>query len=403
MERIQAEEARDMLLALPVTVKTETVSLWQALGRPLGENMTARLAVPPFDRSPVDGYALRAEDTVTASREMPVILSITEEIPAGTVPTKPVGPGQAAKILTGGPMPKGADTTIKYELTEFTSSQVKIFDPCKSGADVVRAGEDVNAGDILGRKGDILTPALAGLLAGQGMQEVCVCVPPTVTVLSTGSELLQPGEPWQPGKIYNTNTTTVCAYLRQAGANAVDGGAVPDELDAIAEKLDGALSASNMVITTGGASVGDYDWAKRAAEAVGAELLFWKIAQKPGGSCLAAVRDGKVLLSLSGNPGAAVLALFSVGLPYVRRLCGQNGFIPEPFTARMGKSFRKKSKMPRFLRGHLVFRDGMVYFVHHEGDGNGILSSLLGCDAVGQIPAGSGPLNENDTIQVFRV
>ncbi len=403
MERIQAEAARDILLALPVTVKTETVSLWQALGRPLGEDVTARLAVPPFDRSPVDGYALRAEDTVTASRETPVVLSITEEIPAGTVPTKPVGPGQAAKILTGGPMPEGADTTIKYELTEFTSREVKIFTPCKAGADVVRAGEDVDAGAVLGRRGDVLTPALAGLLAGQGMQEVCVCVPPTVTVLSTASELLHPGQPWQPGKIYNTNTTTVCAYVRQAGANAIDGGAVPDELDAIAERLDAALSASDMVITTGGASVGDYDWAKRAAEAVGAELLFWKIAQKPGGACLAAVRDGKVLLSLSGNPGAAVLTLMKVGLPYVRKLCGQNSVIPETFTARMGKSFRKSSKVTRLLRGHLAFRDGMVYFEHHEGDGNGVLSSLLGCNALGQIPAGSGPLNENDTIQVLRV
>ena len=401
MKRLSAEQAIETLLAQPVLQRIETVPLAQAVGRVAAEDVAARLAVPPFDRSPFDGYALRGIDTAGATRENPVTLTITEEIPAGTVPRVPVGPGQAAKILTGGPMPFGADTTVKYEDTEFGADYVKIFAPCKPWSNVARAGEDVAVGTVLARQGDVLEPALVGLLAGQGMDEVTVYARPRVTVLSTGSELLQPGQPWQQGKIYNTNTIYITSLLRAQGVDALDGGTVEDDLEAISRRLMTALADSDMVITTGGASVGDYDWAKGAAEAIGAELLFWKFAQKPGGSALAAMKDGKLLLSLSGNPGAAALTLLRVGMPYIRKLSGRREVLPEQFTARMEKPFGKSTKAQRVLRGHLTHRDGQVYFCHHEGDGNGILSSLLGCDALGVMPENSPPLEAGEMIEVF--
>jgi molybdopterin molybdotransferase len=403
MKRISSDEARDMLLALPVARETESVALYQAVGRILAEDIRAVTAVPPFDRSPFDGYALRGEDTAGATRENPVTLTITEEIPAGHVPTMPVGPGQAAKILTGGPVPQGANTTVKYEETEFTDTQVKIFAPCAPGSNVARAGEDVAVGQVLAQAGEELTPALVGLLAGQGFGSVNVCAQPKITVISTGSELLEPGQPWQPGKIYNSNTYTICALLQQRGVQAVAGGTVADELEAIGEKITQALQDSDMVITTGGASVGDYDWAERAAKAIGADILFWKFAMKPGGSCLAAVKDGKLLLSLSGSPGAAMLALHKVGMPYIRKLLGRRDLVPQSFEAVMAKDYKKKTTMARVLRGNLAFRDGHVYFEHHEGDGNGILSSLVGCDALGEIPANSPPVQAGQSIRVFRL
>jgi molybdopterin molybdotransferase len=403
MKRISSDEARDMLLALPVARKIESAALAQAVGRVLAEDIQAVTAVPPFDRSPFDGYALRGEDTAEATRENPVTLTITEEIPAGHVPTMPVGPGQAAKILTGGPVPQGANTTVKYEETEFTATQVKIFAPCAPNSNVARAGEDVAVGQTLAQAGEVLTPALVGLLAGQGFDTVKVCAQPKITVISTGSELLEPGKPWQPGKIYNSNTYTICALLQAAGAQAIAGGTVADELEAIGAKITQAFAHSDMVITTGGASVGDYDWAERAAKAIGADILFWKFAMKPGGSCLAAVKDGKLLLSLSGSPGAAMLALHKVGMPYIRKLQGRRDLVPETFEAVMAKDYKKKTTMARVLRGNLAFRDGHVYFEHHEGDGNGILSSLVGCDALGEIPADSPPVQAGQSIQVFRL
>ena len=403
MKRITAEQAIDTLLALPVAPAVETVPLAQAHGRVLAQDMAARLAVPPFDRSPFDGYAFRGEDTAGASRENPVILTITEEIPAGTVPSLPVAPGQAAKILTGGPMPLGANATVKYEETEFTADYVKIFEPHAPWSDVVRAGEDVAVDQILVRQGDVLEPAAVGLLAGQGFAEVPVYVRPKITVLSTGSELLQPGQSWEPGKVYNTNTPYVCGVLAQNGVDAMDGGTVADDLDAIAAKLTQALEHSDMVITTGGASVGDYDWAVRAAEAIGAELLFWKFAQKPGGSTMAAVKDGKLLLGLAGNPGSAALTLLRVGMPYIKKLCGRQDLHPERLVATMEKPYDKASKMPRVLRGRLLFREGRVFFSHYEGDGGGVLSSMFGCEALGLIPADSPPVPAGEMIEVLRV
>ncbi len=403
VERITPAQAVERLLAVPVSLKTETVPLAAACGRVLGADMTARLSVPPFDRSPFDGYALRGADTVNASREHPVTLSITEEIPAGTVPRYPVGPGQAAKILTGGPMPPGADTTVKYEQTEFGPDHVTIFSPCAPGSNVARAGEDVAAGGVLARRGDVLEPAALGLLAGQGFTEAPVYTRPAVTVLSTGSELLRPGQNWEPGKIYDSNTVYITALLRSRGVDAVDGGTVADDPDAISARLLEALEGSDMVITTGGASVGDYDWAQRAAEAIGGELLFRKFAQKPGGSTLAAVKDGKVLLSLSGNPGAAALALLRVGMPYIRKLCGRRDVLPETFRAVMARPYGKRTQMPRVLRGHLAFSGGQALFHHHEGDGNGILSSLAGCDALGLVPENSPPLAAGEMIEVLRL
>ena len=403
MERITPDEAIEKLLAVPVSPRIETVPLAEAVGRVLGSDVTARLAVPAFDRSPFDGYAFRGEDTAGASKEHPVTLSITEEIPAGTVPTMPVGPGQAAKILTGGPLPAGANTTVKYEETEFGPDAVKIFAPCTPWTNVARAGEDVAPGQILANAGDVLDPAIAGLLAGQGFTEVSVYARPRVAVLSTGSELLEPGQPWEPGKIYNTNTVYITALLRRHGIDAVEVGTVADDLAAIAGRILEALGESDMVITTGGASVGDYDWARRAVDAIGGELLFWKFAQKPGGSCLAAVKDGKLLLSLSGSPGAAALTLLRVGFPFLRKLCGRSDLLPETFTAVMAKPYGKKTKMSRVLRGHLAFAEGKVYFHHHEGDGNGILSSLAGCDALGLVPENSPAIPAGEMIEVFRV
>lgn len=403
MKRISADEARDLLLAQPVNLKTERLPLLDCAGRTLAEDARAVMDVPPFDRSPFDGYAFRGEDTAGASRLRPAVLSVTEEIPAGAVPAMALGPGQAAKILTGGPLPPGANATIKYEETEFADGQVRIFAPCAPGSNVARAGEDVAKGRLLIEAGRVLSPALVGLLAGQGMARAAVFARPRVAVFSTGSELLEPGQPWQAGKIYNSNTYTVSALLGQMGIDAVPGGTAADDLETISRRLTAALADSDMVITTGGASVGDYDWAYRAAQAIGAELLFWKFEMKPGGSCLGAVKDGKVLLSLSGSPGAAALALIKVGMPYLRKLCGRRDLVPESFEAVMGRDYGKKTAMARVLRGSLSFRDGRVYFNHHEGDGNGILSSLAGCDALGEIPADSPPLRAGQPVRVFRI
>ena len=401
--KITVKEAMDLLAALPTVPGVETIPLFKAQRRILAEDMFAVVNVPPFDRSPYDGYAFRGEDTVNASKETPVTLRITEEIPAGKAPEGEVTPGTAAKILTGAPVPWGANAIVKYETTEFTEEYVKIFEAVKPNTDIVYAGEDVKEGQKLAEKGQVITPAVAGTLAGQGLAEVKVFRRPRAMVMCTGSELLEPGEAPQPAKIYNSNIYTISAYLESLGVDCTSGGSMPDEPELIAGHIKAALEDYDLVVTTGGASVGDYDYAARSAELTGAKVLFWKIAMKPGGSVVAAERDGKLILSLSGNPGAAITTLLRIASPYIKGLCGRKDTALEAMELVMKEAFKKKSPQQRLVRGRLSIENGVAYFISQDGQGNGVVSSFIGCDVLGEIPAGSPPVAAGEKILAYRV
>lgn len=400
---VSADMAVELLLAQEAKLSTENVQLWELEGRILAEDIRAAISVPPFDRSPYDGYALMASDTVGASRENPAVLKITEEIPAGSAPTIPLTPGHAAKILTGAPIPEGCDTTVKYEETEFTHSEVRIFEELKGGKNVVYAGEDIKQGEVILRAGTAVSAAALGMLAGQGITSAEVCKKPRITVISTGSELAEAGEPLKPAQIYNSNVYTISSYLRAMGAEPVHGGIVADDPTDISERIAEALESSDMVITTGGASVGDYDWAYRVSQMMGTEILFWKADFKPGGAMCAAVLGGKLILCLSGNPGAAVIGLLRVGMPYIRKLCGRSEVMPERVSVILRDSFGKPSPKLRLVRGRLEIEDGKAYFVHNDGQGNGVVSSLMGCDLLAEIPAGSGQAENGRLLSAIRV
>lgn len=403
LKNIPADDAADILSALPVTLETETVGLTQAQDRVLAEEITARIPAPPFDRSPFDGYAFRGADTLTATKETPVVLKITEEIAAGSMPTVRVTQGCAAKILTGAPLPEGADATVKYENTAFTDTEVTLFAPVPPGTDVVRAGDDIRSGDRLAPRGTRLTAPLLGLLASQGIECVNVYKKPVVAVLNTGSELVEIGRELPPGMIYNSSVHTLCGYLKELGAEARNAGVVRDDPDEIAARIKSALDEADFVITTGGASVGDYDFAVTAAQRLGAEVLFWKVDMKPGGAIMAAVKDGRLILGLSGNPGAAVLGLLRIARPYICKCCGYAELQLPTIRVALKEPFEKNSPKLRLLRGRLVIEDGRAYFAENEGQGNGAVASLVGCDLLGEIDAGSPPLPAGTIIKAYRL
>ncbi|MBQ9980288.1 MAG: molybdopterin molybdotransferase MoeA [Oscillospiraceae bacterium] len=400
-KNLHPDEAARLIAEMPVKIEKESVALERCVGRVLAEDVFITIPAPPFDRSPFDGYALRAADTAGASSENPVTLTITEELPAGTEPTMPVGKMQAAKILTGAPIPVGADTVIKYEETEFTDKFVKIFTPLKADTNIVYRGEDVPEGSLAAAGGSIICAATAGIFASQGLAFVDVVKKPRVAIINTGTELLRPGDPPQPAKIYNSNAQTVAGYLEFFGAEPVQKGTVEDDPKLIAEKISDAFRTCDMVITTGGASVGDYDWAVGAAELLGAEVLFWKTNMKPGGSLMAANCGGKLLLGLSGNPGAALLGLIRVALPYLKKLCGKKDIYPRWIKAYLSSDVKKASPKLRILRGRLKIEDGKAVFEEMDGQGNGTMSSFIGCDLLGQIPAGSPPVSAGTLIEAM--
>jgi len=402
-KNIDTEAACRMLYELPVFHTSETVALSESLYRIVSDTVRARLPVPPFDKSPYDGYAFRGGDTSAATRGEPARLKVIEEVPAGTQPRYKITPGEAAKILTGAPIPAGADATVKYELTEFTNTEVRFFEPIEPYTGIIYAGSVISPGDMLAREGTLITPPVIAMLADQGVAAVNVFKKPVVTVICTGSELSEIGEPLRPASIYNSNVHTLSAYLTQIGAAPRNGGVVSDVPEFIARRIEEALWDSDMVITTGGASVGDYDLALKSMQFLNMNILFWKASMKPGGAILAAVAGNKLVLGLSGNPGAAVLGFLRIAMPYMKKLCGRfDCFYPEVSVA-LREPLLKSSPKLRILRGRLEIEDAKAYFAEGKHQGSEATSSLIGCDLLGEIPMGSPPLPAGTIIKAYRL
>jgi molybdopterin molybdotransferase len=388
---ISLEEAQEILLRHCRPVPAETVPLAEAWGRVLATDLIATENIPPFTRSPYDGYAMRAADIASASRTAPVKLRVLEEIPAGFTPTLPLKAGEATQVFTGAPLPEGADCVEKYEDLDRAGDNLTVYAPLRGGQNVVPVGEDIRLGQPLAAAGLVVNGALMGLLASMGRAEVSVRRRPRVAVISTGDELIDIAAPLSPGKIRNSNCYALCGYIRALGGEPVIIGTARDRIEEVAGLITAGLAAADLVVTTGGASVGDYDVMQDAMTAAGAELLFWKLALKPGGPTLAAVKDGQCILGLSGNPAAALLIFLLLGGSMTHKLAGREG-TREIIDVTLLSGFPKKSPARRFLRGKLTYREDGVYFDPAGEQNNDALSSLLQADALADVPAGSGPL-----------
>lgn len=396
-------DARDLLLRLTEPVGTEIVPLQSCAGRILGQDLTATEHVPPFDRSPYDGYAFRAADSAAAAPDHPVTLRILEEIPAGGVSHYPVTEGCAVKILTGAPIPAGADAVTPFEKTQFTAQSATLFAPSESGSNIVRAGEDVRAGQLLAEAGTPIDPGLAGTLASQNVSNPLVYRVPKVGILSTGSELLEVGDAPEPGKIYNSNQYVLSAALRQLGCEPVVLGKAVDCTEKICEQIRIGLDQCDALILTGGVSVGDYDLTPAAMEMAGVEILFRGVDLKPGMACAYGIKDGKPVCGLSGNPASSMTNFYAVALPAIKKLCGLRQYFPEEITVKLANGFPKKSRGTRVLRGKLDLSNGEVRMQVPEGQGNVILSSTIGCNVMAVVPAGTGPLPAGTVLKGFLV
>ena len=395
------EEARALLLDRVRSVETETLPPEACGGRVLARSAAARMDVPPFDRSPYDGYAFRACDSAGASRDTPVTLRVLEEVPAGSLPRFPVTEGTALRIMTGAPIPQGADTVVKHEETAFTDRTVTLFAPARRGDNIIRAGEDVREGDVLAEAGSLMDAGTLGVLASQGFPSLEVYRKPRVGLISTGSELLEPGQPPEPGKIYNSNRYTFSLLLAESGCEPVYLGSAGDRVEAIAGLIRTGMETCDAVVLTGGVSAGDYDLTPAAMEACGAEILFRLVDIKPGKACCYGLGEGKLLCGLSGSPAAAMTNFYAVALPALKKLRGCRRCLPTELTVTLLNGFKKKSPVTRLLRGVLVLSRGKVEMTLSQAQGNGVLSSARGSDAMAVIPAGSGPLEAGTKLKGF--
>ena len=396
LKKIEYTQAREILLSQPVFRSAEQVGLEKALDRVLAEDLCAPMPVPNFDKSPFDGFAFRACD-------VPGTLEIAGESSDGTGELPPLRPKTAVRIFTGAPVPEGADAVIKAEDATVSYGKVMIDRRFAPGTNIIRTGETIQAGSLLLEEGRRLSPANLGMLASVGIARVPVYKKPRVFLANTGSELVNPGTPCPKYGIYNSSYYSLSAVLRRMRLEVTTTDILIDDREQIERTVGEAMeSDADIVMTTGGASIGDYDFALRTAKRIGAETLFWKVNIKPGGALLAAAKNGKLYLALSGNPAAALMSLLVVIQPFLRKLTGAKSCLEELYLP-MKKGFGKTSSDGRLLCGHLLLEDGKAFFVHHEGQSNNNLGAFAGCELIGLIPANAGPLPAGNVIQVLRL
>ncbi len=398
---LKIEDGLQMILERLTCVEKEMVPAEEAAGRILAETLISPENIPPFRRSPLDGYAFRAQDTQNASAESPVELEIIEEIPAGKAPEHALASMQAARIMTGAPLPEGADAIEKFEVVEADEKTLHLFHPYTSGCNVVPIGEDIQEGAQVLEKGTVISPAYLGILAGLGFVQIPVYRKPLVYLISTGSELVSIDSPLTLGKIRNSSIYTLKAFLEEHGAEVKMIPIVEDDAEKIALAIDQALEEADMVFTTGGVSVGDYDLLQVSMKQLGADILFWKMQMKPGGAFLASYHKGKPVISLSGNPSAAAMALFMVGLPALHKMAGRKDFMLKTCKVKLLEGFRKKCPVRRFLPGKLVIQDGEAYISVTPSQGNGILHPLHECSMIAELPKGSPAMEPGAVVNAY--
>jgi len=394
---LSVEQAQTRILALFSPTDPETVPILEALGRGLVYDVIADAPIPPHDNSAMDGYAVRHADLADDGATLRVI----GEVPAGSIWPGVLGPGEALRIMTGAPVPTGADTVIRFEDAETDGATMRTMRRPRPGADIRRAGEDVQAGQAVLRAGVQLGPAEIGMLASLGRPTVTVHRRPRIAVLATGDEILPIDAPAQPGKIRNINSYTNAAQIIQAGGEPLILEIAPDQESALQDRIGRALELkADLIVTSGGVSVGDFDLVKQVLSAEGS-LDFWWVNMKPGRPLAFGTIGSTPLLALPGNPVAAMLGMMLFGVPAIRHMNGLNPFHLPTIQARLAEAIERKDGRRHYLRVTLAEGpDGPVASL--TGDqGSGILNSMVQADGLAIIPENVDHLEAGSPVQVI--
>jgi molybdopterin molybdotransferase len=404
-ELIEVDRARDMVLARCSPLGAETIALADVLGRVLAEDVTSPEDVPSFDNSAMDGFAVRAADTQGASADSPVSLALVGESRAGTPAQASLSAGQAISISTGAMVPSGADAVVRREDATRADQTVEIHVDVRPGLDIRRAGEDAAAGDRVMDAGTTIGPGEAGVLASVARSEALCARRPAVAVLTTGDELLEPSDPMRPGGIRNSNAHTVPALVRRAGGEPAQVSTVPDDAAATRERIEGALDAE-VVVISGGVSVGDHDHVRPALAELGVEEVFWGLALRPGKPTWFGVHGGgpgeggALVFGLPGNPVSVMVTFTLICRPAIRALMGAPADDALRATAIFGERYAKRPGRAHAVRCRLDTRDGRLHASPTKAQGSHVLTSMLGADALAMLPTDGGDVEAGDEVQV---
>jgi molybdopterin molybdotransferase len=396
---ITVEEALDRILSRLAPLGAEKVPILDTLGRVMAEEISAGRDIPPLDNSGMDGYAVRWEDIRSASTDHRVQLDVIEDLPAGFVARQTVGKGQAIRIMTGAPIPEGADTVVPVEDTEMKERRVFILKSLGAGANIRRAGEDVKKGDRVISTGDLIRPAEVGMLASLGRSFVYVYQRPQVAILATGDELADVDETLDGVKIVSSNSYALAAQVKDCGAIPIQLGIARDRKEEIEKKLRQGLRA-DVLISSAGVSVGDYDFVKDVLNDLGTEMVFWKVAMKPGKPLAFGLIQGKPVFGLPGNPVSSMVSFEEFVRPSLLKMMGHRQLFRPVIEAVLKEDIHKEPGRRHFVRAFVSF-DKDHYQVTITGEqGSAILRSMVKANGLVVVPEDRKIVKAGEKVQV---
>lgn len=385
----------------------EELNVLKAIGRVTAENVYAEFNQPPFDRSPLDGYALISRDSAGASKGMPIKLTVVAEVDAGDCFSGKIKNGEAVRIMTGAPIPEAADCVIRQEETDYGENEVLIYRELKPFENFCYAGEDYKKGDCLIPADTKITAIEAGILASAGYETVKVKALPKVALFSTGSELYEPGEKLEPGKIYDSNRTLVTSRLMELGLKEgieiIASEHMKDDAEELYKRLVDVAKQVDLIVTTGGVSVGKKDIMHDVFNLPDTEKLFWRIVVKPGMPVIFGKVCGTPVIALSGNPYGAAVHMELLVRNALADVSGCENYRPESIMAVMDEDFSKGSNTVRYVRAvYKADENGVNRVRLPKGlHSSGVLGSMQGCNCLIEVPAGPDGISEGELVKVI--
>ena len=399
MENFTVEQALEALLGHAEAIEEiEYVTLFQARGRVLAEDMKAGFDNPPFDRSPIDGYACKAEDLTDASKEHPVQLKVLEEIDAGQYSRITVEKGQAVRIMTGAAIPRGCDCCVRQEDTDYGEDVVRIYSPVKQWQNYCYQGEDFKNGTVLLTKGTKIGFIEAGILASMGKTKILVYRRAKVAILTTGDEVIEPGKPLIPGKIYDCNQSLLAARIEEFGADLVEVTSIEDRPQAMTEAIWRIAPSVDLIVTTGAVSVGKKDIMHEALEKAEAKRIFWHIQMKPGMPTLFSMYQDTPVISLSGNPFGVAVSIDLLLRPVLHKMTQDEALKTVRKKCLLKNEFSKTIRGRRYVR---AMTDGETVTIPTGLHSNGVLSSMAGCNCLIEMQEGQTGTRAGEMAEVI--
>jgi molybdopterin molybdotransferase len=397
---LSVDEAQAAILAACPPLETVRLPLLDAHGYALAEAVVSSVSLPPFDNSAMDGYAVQAKDTEGAAPENGIRLKVLGDLPAGKAPQFTVEPETAVRIMTGAPVPPGADAIVMVEDTKADGDDVLIFDPARPGQHIRAAGDDIAPGQKVMEAGRRLDSSALALLAGLGWRDAPVVRRPRVSVLTTGDEVVDWDRPLEPGQIRNTNRYGIAAQVREAGYELSHLAHVGDDLEAVQNALRQAAEAGDLILTTGGVSVGDYDYMKQALQDMG-QMDFWRVAVKPGKPLAFGAIAGKPLFGLPGNPVSAMLTFELFVRPALRKMAGFASVFRPLASATLATDAPHYPGRREYQRARITWEDGRLTAYPLRGQGSHQLFGLVQSNGFVVIPEESEGVKAGETVQVL--